>query len=272
MNPLLSSERFGCWLMASLSTGRSSTDVCWKCGTFLHTKWPENNSKLACRINGSQISLTLRKPSRRVKSPGTLRAEPAVSSIELGATDAIRDPPDPDHCGVEFSSSVAWILLALLIRAFSLLIFYWVIGFSLMFAAGLLSGLVIPWRAQIRGKFAFRQLTPDDVVAGKAFKGRPRGESKHYGWDRAWPMYVPFQARQDAKGVVGEAQILLAKLWARIINGIRFTPKSAGGVLGVALPIPFFGFWAGVWLSIGAWLLAMLALGSWSGSSNASSC
>jgi hypothetical protein len=157
---------------------------------------------------------------------------------------------------------VGWILLALLIRAFSLLIFYWVIGFSVMFAVGLFSGLVIPWRVLTnRGKFALRQLTPDDVVAGKAFKGRPRGESKHYGWDRAWPMYVPFQARQDAEGVVGEAHIYLGKIWARIINGIRLTPKGVGVVLGVALPIPFFGFWAAVWLSIGAWLLAMLALG-----------
>jgi hypothetical protein len=157
---------------------------------------------------------------------------------------------------------VGWILLALLIRAFSILIFYWVIGFSVMFAIGLFFGLVIPWRVLTnRGKFALRQLTPDDVVTGKAFKGRPRGESKHYGWDRAWPMYVPFQARQDAKGVVGEAHVFLGKIWAMIINGIRFTPLGVGAVLCIALPIPFFGFWAGVWLSIGAWLLAMLALG-----------
>jgi hypothetical protein len=172
---------------------------------------------------------------------------------------------------------IAWILLALLIRAFSILIFYWVVGLSVMFATGLLFGLFIPWRVlRNRGQFAFHQLTPDDVVAGQAVKGRPRGESKHYGWDRAWPMYIPFQARQDAKGVVGEARVLLGRLWERITNIIRFTPKSAGGVIGVTrdaaglapmlfwisiLPIPFFGFWAGVWLSIGAWLLAMLALG-----------
>src|SRR5215204_1709955 len=105
---------------------------------------------------------------------------------------------------------IAWILLALLIRAFSILIFYWVIGLSVMFAAGLIFGLAIPWRVlRNQGEFAFRQLTPDDVVAGTAFKGRPRGESKHYGWDRAWPMYIPFQARQDAKGVVGEAHVFL---------------------------------------------------------------
>ena len=171
----------------------------------------------------------------------------------------------------------AWIVLALLIRLFSILVFYWVIGLSVMFAAGLIYGLSIPWRVlRNRGQFAFRQLTPDDVVAGQAFKGRPRGESKHYGWDRAWPMYIPFQAREDAKGVFGEARVILGRLWERITNRIRFVPKSTGGVIGVTrdaaglvpmlfwisiLPIPFFGFWAGVWLSIGAWLLAMLALG-----------
>jgi Double-GTPase 2 len=157
---------------------------------------------------------------------------------------------------------IAWIALALLLRAFSMLILYWVIGFSVMFAAGLIFGLAIPWRVlRNRGEFAIRQLTPDDVVAGKAFKGRLRGESKHYGWDRAWPMYIPFQARQDARGVVGEARTLLVKIWVRITNRIRSTPQSVGVVVGVSLPIPFFGFWAGVWLSIGAWLLAMLAIG-----------
>ena len=86
---------------------------------------------------------------------------------------------------------IAWILLALLIRAFSILIFYWMIGFSLALVVGLLYSVVIPWRVlSKRGKYGFLQLAPDHVVAGKALWGaRPRGESRHYGWDRAWPMY-----------------------------------------------------------------------------------
>lgn len=173
---------------------------------------------------------------------------------------------------------LAWILIALLVRAFSLLIFYWMIGFSLMLVTGLLYSVVIPWRVLTkRGKFAFRQLTPDDVVAGTAlWKARPRGENRHYGWDRAWPMYLPYQAFEDARGVVGETQLIVGGLGESVSRKIKFGKWSGKGVKnmadiaagmapkvfwGAVLPIPFAGFWVGVWVSVLAWLVVMSVLG-----------
>lgn len=174
---------------------------------------------------------------------------------------------------------LAWILLALLTRAFSILIFYWMISFSLMLVAGLLYSIVIPWRVlSKKGKFAFRQLTPDAVVAGTALWGaRPRGESRHYGWDHAWPMYLPYQALQDARGVFGETRMILGGLWGSVLRkitvgqwtgkGVKSTALQAAGVAPKAfwisvLPIPVTGFWIGVWISVLTWLAAMLVLGS----------
>lgn len=174
---------------------------------------------------------------------------------------------------------VAWILLAVLIRAFSVVMFYWVIGFSVMLVVGLVYSVIIPWRVlSKRGRFAFRQLAPDDVVAGTAlWAARPRGESRHYGWDRAWPMYLPYQAFEDARGVFGETRLLLGTLGESISRKIKFGQWSGKGVKNVArtaaglapklfwmslLPIPFAGFWIGVWVSVMAWLAVMFVLGS----------
>lgn len=173
---------------------------------------------------------------------------------------------------------LAWILLALLLRVFSFVVFYWVVGFSLMFVGGLLFSITIPWRVlSKRGRFDFRQLTPDDVVRGTAFKRGPRGENRHWGWDNAWPNYLPYQAVQDAKGVVGETRLIVGGMWESISFKIRFGHWTGGGVKKIAaqaagvaprlfwialLPVPFFGFWCGVWLSVGAWMLAMVVLGA----------
>jgi hypothetical protein len=129
-----------------------------------------------------------------------------------------------------------------------------------------------------KGKFAFRQLTPDAVVAGTALSGaRPRGESRHYGWDRAWPMYLPYQAFEDARGVFGETQTILDGLWESVSRKIKFGQWSAKGVKTVALtaagmatkvfwmsvlPVPFAGLWIGVWVSVITWLVVMFVLGS----------
>src|SRR6476646_4020491 len=96
-----------------------------------------------------------------------------------------------------------WIVLALILRAFSFIVFYWIVGFSVMFVGGLLYSILIPWKVlNKRGRFDFRQLTPDDVVANRVFRRGPRGENRHHGWDHAWPTYLPYQARYDSDGVV----------------------------------------------------------------------
>ena len=103
----------------------------------------------------------------------------------------------------------AWILVALVARAVSFLVLYWMVSFSLAVVVGLLYGVTVPLRVlRGKGRAPFRQLTPQDVVDGTAFRAKARGEARHYGWDRAWPTYFPYQARQDAAGVRAECRDL----------------------------------------------------------------
>lgn len=176
-----------------------------------------------------------------------------------------------------------WIIFAVLARIVSFMIFYWLISFSVALVPGLLVGVRIPWRVlRGHGRAPFRQITPSDVVAGGVIPGKLRGETHHFGWDKAWPLYIPYQAKEDAKGVITETRATTVEWWGYL--GRRFTPYSntGTGVRSVAvssvkqgpnvlwtglLLAPLAGAITGLWLSVGSWLLAMLVLGIfvWSG-------
>src|SRR4051812_14190900 len=121
----------------------------------------------------------------------------------------------------------AWVLLALLARGLSFLILYWMASFTIFIIIGLIYGVTIPLRV-LRGKGGapFRQLTPQDVVNGTAFRAKPRGESRHYGWDRGWPNYVPYQARQDALAIRSECEDLMKRAWHWVA---RSSASGSGG-------------------------------------------
>lgn len=100
---------------------------------------------------------------------------------------------------------VAWVVLALFMRMLALFVFYWIVSFSAGLIAGLIAGLLIPLRV-LSGKASVKPAiaTPDKVVDNKVMKIPPRGMQKHFGWDRAWPVYNPYQARLDALAVTAE--------------------------------------------------------------------
>tara|TARA_B100000614_G_scaffold195594_1_gene176851 strand:- start:1139 stop:2824 length:1686 start_codon:yes stop_codon:yes gene_type:complete len=43
--------------------------------------------------------------------------------------------------------------------------------------------------------------TPAEVVGGRVLGARPSGEMAAHGWDPAWPLYFPYQAKRDFKAV-----------------------------------------------------------------------
>lgn len=173
---------------------------------------------------------------------------------------------------------VLWIVFAVLGRIVSFMIFYWLVSFSIALVFGLLAGIRIPWRVlRGHGRKTFRQLTPADVVAGNVIKGKLRGETQHFGWDNAWPTYIPYQAKEDAIGVITETRATGAGWWGYLGNKFRPYASSGKGAKGVALSTakqgpnvvwaavllaPVAGAVIGVWLSVGSWLLAMLVLGT----------
>lgn len=174
---------------------------------------------------------------------------------------------------------VVWIILAFLARVFSFVVVYWLVSATLAVAAGVVMGVVLPVRVLLgRGKAAFTQLTPEDVVGGAAIKRNPTGPNRAYGWDRAWPTYLPYQAREDGRGVVAEVQLHLSTFWGWVGSRVRpgsgtssgkAAAKAASasgrfliGAWWVALLGPIvLAYSAALWASIGAWLVFMVAIG-----------
>jgi len=177
---------------------------------------------------------------------------------------------------------VCWIILATLLRIFAWVVFYWAVAFSLGAVAGLIAGFIVPFRV-LSGKSAIKPdiASPGRVVAGQVIKHPPRGFTKHFGWDRAWPVYNPYQARRDAVAARDEVQLLLSAAWSKVSSNVRKPTldtsgsgakkvgnislsivRTAPGIIwGIFVPIPFFGFLVGAWSSFALWLLMMVVIG-----------
>ena len=180
---------------------------------------------------------------------------------------------------------VAWVVLALFMRMLALFVFYWIVSFSVGLIAGLIAGLLIPLRV-LSGKASVKPAiaTPDKVVDNKVMRIPPRGMQKHFGWDRAWPVYNPYQARLDALAVTAETRLLLRAVWTRtrpanLASAMKVgkskgsAPSGSKGVASAAtttIPgllwilfaaVPTAGFFVATWVSIAFWLIAMLVFG-----------
>jgi len=177
---------------------------------------------------------------------------------------------------------VVWIILAVLFRVFAWIVFYWCVMFTLCAIAGLIAGFVVPFRV-LMGKSVIKPeiATPDEVVAQNVIKHRTRGANRFFGWDRAWPEYNPYQAERDRAAVRLETHRIVSELWVRLSKGVRKPSisaagsgvkkvgsismslmKSAPGILwGIFVPIPYFGFFIGTWLSFAIWFAIMWVIG-----------
>lgn len=185
--------------------------------------------------------------------------------------------------GVTAAVFVIWVVLAVFMRLLAILVVYWIAAFTVGAIAGLVAGLLLPLRV-LSGRAAVKPsiASPDKVVDNKVMKIPPRGMQKHFGWDRAWPVYNPYQARLDALAVIAETKVLLGMAWTRTKPKAKPKPASATpgtaagkvksvlsaatttapGIAWLAVAaVPTAGFVAATWVSIAFWLLVMLVLG-----------
>jgi hypothetical protein len=151
---------------------------------------------------------------------------------------------------------VIWVAVAAIVRVFAWVLVFWAVTLAVGFAVGILAGVVLPPRVLL-GKAREKPeiATPDNVVAGKVLGAAPRGQAKHFGWDRAWPVYNPYQAKRDANAVLAQAKRLV-----RSAFGWLFHMDPTPAWVAVLLPA-FVGFAIGTWVSILAWYLVMGLLG-----------
>lgn len=172
-----------------------------------------------------------------------------------------------------------WIFLALFVRVMSIVLLYWVVSFLLAALIGIGTGVALPLRVLVgKGKAAFWQIKPDDLVEGRVIKRPPIGPNRGYGWDRAWLNYMPYQAQEDAKAVAREMSKHLGWLWGWLkARTPRAAMKVDGGrgkrvagalsrgvpqVLWYSISFPaFVGYWLGAWVSTIVWFAVMGVIG-----------
>ncbi|EIV94661.1 hypothetical protein [Frankia sp. QA3] len=149
-----------------------------------------------------------------------------------------------------------WILIAAVVRIFAWVLVLWAVTFAGGIAVGILIGVVLPPRV-LRGKAETKPkiATPDQVVAGKVLGKAPRGPAKHLGWDRAWPVYNPHQAKRDATAVVAQAKRVVPGPFKWLFD------LDATSVWSAFLLPPLVGFAIGAWISILTWYCVMGILG-----------
>lgn len=187
--------------------------------------------------------------------------------------------------GLTAAVFILWVLVAVFMRVLAILVVYWCAAFLVGLVVGVVAGLALPLRV-LSGRASVQPdiATPEAVVANKVLATKARGAAKNFGWDRAWPVYNPYQARNDARAVVADTSALVSQIWAKIspnrwnrpstpatasgkkksgvVAKLRFVITSAPGIAWlVVVAVPIAGFFLGVWISILFWLAAMAIFG-----------
>lgn len=145
--------------------------------------------------------------------------------------------------GIWLAVMAVWIVFVLGARIIGFVLGIVIIVGGLAFLAGIIAGLVIPYRV-LHGKSEAKPVVvwPADVAQGKVFRSRPSGAGTNFDWDYAWPNYVPFQLRHDQSAVVRQCW-----QWTTMIAVLNF------GWWAVFTLIPTLGLILGLWCGTALW-------------------
>lgn len=156
----------------------------------------------------------------------------------------------------------AWVALALLVRIVAWVIVYFAATAALGLVGGLLHGFAIPVQALVQGRA--QVATPARMAAGELIKNPPPGENAAHGWDRAWPVYVPYQAGFDRQAVNALTKKRVRAAWAFFTSRGPQSGRPAAGwkkTLGQKmLDVPHWLAWSVVALPlIGCFIVGTVA-------------
>jgi hypothetical protein len=135
--------------------------------------------------------------------------------------------------------------------------------------AGAVVGVILPVLSFTRSFHPPEITTPDAVADGKVLPA-PIGAGHRFGWDRAWPLYLPHQGLRDAAAVragavaLGRRALTFAQsLWWRPGEGTgRAIASVLTGLLWVVVLLPVLaGVLAGLAVSVLAWHVALAVAG-----------
>lgn len=144
-----------------------------------------------------------------------------------------------------------WIAVAAAVRVVAWILVFAIGTLAAGVAAGILTGVVLPAMVLL-GRTAVEPeiATPDEVVAGNVLGAAPKGAARHFGWDRAWPVYNTHQSKRDGTAVLAQTKRLVGTVYGWLSD-------SAPAVFAPA----FIGFSIGLWVSVAAWSVGMTIVG-----------
>jgi len=147
---------------------------------------------------------------------------------------------------------------------------WWAAAATVALAVGAVAGVALPVLSYT-GRYSPPEITTPDAVAEGRVMRSFLGAGHRYGWDRAWPLYLPHQGFRDAKAVragalgMGRHAVASARgLWWRPgAGGARAAASVATGLVWVAVVVPVLvGALAGLALSVSAWHLVIAVVGT----------
>jgi hypothetical protein len=152
---------------------------------------------------------------------------------------------------------------------FAILATWWAASAIIALASGAVAGVVLPVLSYT-GRYSRPEITtPEAVAAGRVLKPRS-GSHNRFGWDRAWPLYLPHQGLRDATAVRSGALDLsnrviafVRSLWWRPGDGgARTAVAVVTGVVWVLVVLPaLIGALVGLAVSVVAWHLVLAVAG-----------
>ena len=118
--------------------------------------------------------------------------------------------------------AMSWIIIATIMRLIAWIVCYILASFALALVVGMVVGVSAPLRVLMGRSVSKPDIaTPEKVVARQVIRHQPAGFTKHFGWDKAWPEYNPYQAVRDAAAVYKEITRVRGAPWRKV----RLSPR-----------------------------------------------
>lgn len=162
--------------------------------------------------------------------------------------------------GIGVGIFVVWTVAVAALKVASYLVYIVPIVFGLGVAAGAVFAIAtVAWVLWGGGAPPPLIRSPQKVAADEVFKRPPTGPTKAYGWDWAWPSYLPYQLTEDVKSIYATETTLIGGYWRRAFARIA-TSGIVVRVLAAPLIAGFIGLFGGSALVVTTLLLAVLAI------------
>ncbi|MFJ2621480.1 hypothetical protein [Glutamicibacter sp. NPDC087344] len=165
---------------------------------------------------------------------------------------------------------VVWVAVVAIARLLGVILTIALVLAGMGFLLGVILGMIAPIRV-LRGKSVEQPkvATPAAVRAGTVMGPSPKGPAQFFGWDLAWPLYVPYQMKYDQAAVIAETRRICRDVHRKCRGWVPQVESLIGRAIANVLSftivgIPCWGLIAGItagtllWLAL-TWVYSLIA-------------